>query len=253
MFSLERQDEILEYIRKNRSVQVSELAARLYVSAATIRRDLKALEDLGLIKKTHGGAILHEQSSHTTSLTFRKDLNAEAKKKIAALALPLIQNCKSIFIGCGSSDIALAEICDLEYKTILTNGLITASVLAEKNNLEVILPGGTVHYLSQSVTGTQAVRQLSECFVDATVISCSGISPEGSISEMLTDMSEIKKLMLQNSNTKILLIDHTKYSKTGIYRIAHISDFDYIVTDRKPPVELFTQAEKGNCKIIYPK
>ena len=68
MFSLERQDDILEYIRKNRSVQVSELAARLYVSAATIRRDLKALEDLGLIKKTHGGAILHEQSSHTSIL-----------------------------------------------------------------------------------------------------------------------------------------------------------------------------------------
>ena len=97
MFAIERQDEILQLIKERKSISVNELAKELYVSCATVRRDLSAMEKAGLIKRSHGGAILTGSSSDESSIRMRELENVVAKKEIAAIAVKFIKNNSSIY------------------------------------------------------------------------------------------------------------------------------------------------------------
>ena len=141
----ERQNAILQALKENKSANVADLAKKLYVSEATIRRDLAQMENMGLIERTHGGALLPENSEEI-SIFFRMEKNAREKEKAATKALPHIPYFKSVFIDSSSTALALAERMDLNHKTVVTNNLQTAIQLSKKPNINLILLGGNVAY-----------------------------------------------------------------------------------------------------------
>ena len=91
MLTLERQNEILEYLKQNKTATVRDLATRLYVSDATIRRDLAEMEILGLLRRSHGGAVLLEKNRDELSVLVRMEQNADAKRIISELTIPLLE------------------------------------------------------------------------------------------------------------------------------------------------------------------
>ena len=103
MFAIERQDEILAYIKEKKSASVNELAKELYVSPATIRRDLNAMEKAGLIKRSHGGAILTGSTADESSILMREQENVIAKRAIAAIATGFIKNNASLYLDSSST------------------------------------------------------------------------------------------------------------------------------------------------------
>ena len=140
----ERQNEILKILKDHKKADVSTLAKDLYVSEATIRRDLAEMQSMGLIERSHGGALLPENAEEI-SLFFRMEKNANEKERAATKALLHIPSFKSVFIDSSSTALALAERLDLNFKTVVTNSLPTALQLSKKPNLNLILLGGSVH------------------------------------------------------------------------------------------------------------
>ena len=116
----ERQNAILQALKENKSANVANLAKKLYVSEATIRRDLAQMESMGLIERTHGGALLPENAEEI-SIFFRMEKNAREKERAATKALPHIPYFKSVFIDSSSTALALAERMDLNHKTVVTS------------------------------------------------------------------------------------------------------------------------------------
>lgn len=127
----ERQNEILRTLKESKTASVNALAKALYVSEATIRRDLAEMKSMGLIERSHGGAILPENAEEI-SIFFRMEKNANEKERAATKALPHIPPFKSLFIDSSSTALALAERLDLSFKTVVTNNLQTALQPGEK-------------------------------------------------------------------------------------------------------------------------
>lgn len=229
MLQNERHDAIMQILKKNKTANVKALAKSLFVSQATIRRDLNEMKKLGLIERSHGGAILPENADEI-SIFVRMQENAKDKERTATNALSRLPEFRSVFIDSSSTVLALAERMDLSFKTVVTNNLQTAIVLSKKTDINLIVLGGNVHYNTISCTGSFTTRQLEEFSFDLVILSCASVDGE-EVFERSLDQKEIKLTALKRGKTKMILIDHNKFSASATYRLASLSDFDIVVTD----------------------
>ncbi len=241
----ERQNEILRQIKERKSAAVSALAKELYVSEATIRRDLAEMQSMGLIERSHGGAILPENAEEI-SIFFRMERNAAEKERAATKALLSVPPFKSVFIDSSSTALAIAERIDLNHKTLVTNNLQTAIQLSKKPNINLILLGGNVHFNTISATGSWTARQLADFSFDLMICSCAAVIGN-EVYETSLEQKEIKKVAFERCKKRLLLIDHSKFERQGTYRLAKLSDYDVIVADCPPPREL----DVGEAKFVY--
>ena len=241
----EQQNEILKILKENRTAGVNELAKGLYVSEATIRRDLAEMQSMGLIERSHGGAILPENAEEI-SIFFRMEKNANEKERAATKAIPYIPSFKSVFIDSSSTALALAERIDLNFKTVVTNSLPTALQLSKKPNINLILLGGSVHFNTNSATGSWTTRQLEDFAFDLMISSCAAVIDGGAYERSL-DQKEIKRIAFKRCKQRILVIDHTKFSAHGTYRLCSLDEYDFVATDAPPP----EGQEIGNVKWLY--
>ena len=130
MLSLERQEEILDILNRNKSATVEELASELFVSGATIRRDLRAMEKQGLIIRSHGGAMPFKSSAEESAFALREQENTSAKRTIANLAVKLIKNGDSVFLDSSSTTgLIIPLLNNFQFLSVTTTGLRNALLL----------------------------------------------------------------------------------------------------------------------------
>ncbi|MBE6645583.1 MAG: DeoR/GlpR transcriptional regulator [Ruminococcaceae bacterium] len=241
----ERHDAIMTILKEKRRANVAELASTLFVSEATVRRDLSEMQKLGLIERSHGGAVLSENAEEV-SIFVRMNKNSKQKEQTASNALPHIPQFHSIFVDSSSTALALAERMDLAFKTVVTNNLQTAIILSGKKDINLIILGGSVQYNTVSSTGSFTARQIEEFSFDLMISSCTAVSGN-EVYESSLEQKEIKLAAMKRSKYKILLFDSEKYGAYGAYKIAALSDFDLAVTNNAPPDEKIRE----NVRIIY--
>lgn len=241
----ERQNEILRILKEKKKVSVNELSKLFYVSEATIRRDLVEMNGMGLVERSHGGALLPENSEEI-SIFFRMEKNAQEKERAATKALPYIPPFKSVFIDSSSTALALAERMDFSHKTVVTNNLQTAIQLSKKPNVTLVMLGGMVQYNTISATGSWTARQLEDFKFDLMISSCAAVI-DGYAYERSLDQKEIKLAAFERAEKHILLIDSTKFGAHGAYRLMSLEAYDFVATDGAPPENL----KDKDIKFIY--
>ena len=143
MLTLERQDEILAILQKNNSATVEELSNELYVSGATIRRDLREMEKQGLIKRSHGGAMLYKSSAEDSAFALREQENTGAKKIIANLATRLVSNGNILFLDSSSTvGFLIPQLNSFDSLSVTTTGLRNALLLSQTEHIKIYIAGG---------------------------------------------------------------------------------------------------------------
>lgn len=228
----ERQNAIIRLLKETNNLEVKALAKRLFVSEATVRRDLTEMQKLGLVERSHGGASLLENSDEV-SIFVRMNKNAKEKERVASIALSKLPSFHSVFIDSSSSALALAERMDLSNKTVVTNNLQTAITLSKKKNINLILLGGYVQYNTVSATGSYTSKQLEDFYFDLMISSCSAVIGDG-VFESSLEQKEIKKAAFARAKCHVLLFDSSKYEGIGAYKVAALSDYEYVFTNKKP-------------------
>ena len=228
----ERYDKILNVLKQKRKVSVKELTALLFVSEATVRRDLTEMQKLGLIERAHGCAVISNNTEEVSHFV-RIDKNTKEKEYIASLALKRLPRFGTVFLDGSSTAVALAERMNLEHKTVVTYNLQTAMQISKKPNVNLIILGGVVHYSTASAIGSWTASQINDFYFDLFISSCSAISNQ-EIYENSLEQKIIKQNALNKSTFKILLADHTKFESTPVYKSSNSSDYSLIVTDKKP-------------------
>ena len=241
----ERQNEILTYLKNNKTANVRTLAKKLYVSEATVRRDLRALGDMGLLERCHGGALLPENTNEQ-SMSLRILKNAAEKHHIANTALDALPAFGSVFLDGSSTVLALAERMNLSSKTVITNNLQAALVLSQIPDINLHMLGGNVKYNSNATSGSATLRQIEGISVDLMLCSCASVK-EGECAERTFELAELKRSVFVRSHKRILLVDSAKFGAFGTYYISKLTDFDMIITDKKPSDEILTLG----ANIIY--
>lgn len=239
MMLLERQNLILDYLKKNRKATTNELSEMLNVSATTIRTDLNRMEKEGLLTKTHGGAIYREAAEDKQELTVRpyhfqeRELeNIHEKEQIAAKALPMIKDHMCIILDASSTAYTLArQLTGFHQLTVITNGIYTALALKEIPGITVILVGGIVTQQSASIEGLLGRDLLARINADIAFVSARGFSVDEGLTDFSIYEADLKREFLRRSAKCIALIDHTKFDSASISSYASIDDINMVITD----------------------
>ena len=251
MLMEERQQRILEWLNRKKSATVRELSAGLFVSPATVRRDLAAMEKLGLIKRSHGGAVLFETGSGEISSLVREQENIQKKRQIARMALDFFRPDCSVFLDSSSTaGTVIPMLCSIPC-TVITNGLQNALLLSRHTSARIYLAGGTVNSQSGSAVGADTVRRLERFQADLALLSCGGVSLEGGVMDAAVEQTAVKLTMLQHARVRVLLCDSSKFGSRLLCRTCGFEQLDYLLTDQDPGPEYTRAAAEAGCEILW--
>ncbi len=230
---------ILNFLQDKKNASIEELASLTYVSPSTIRRKLEIMQNKGLVKRTHGGAVLNNDKNFFPSFTFRSHQNSLEKKKIALAAIKLIKDGDLIFLDGSTSAFYIAEYLS-EFKNIkvITNGIDTLSLLS-KNNIEAYSTGGHISPVNRSVlVGHYAIEMLKNLHADFTFFSVQSIDSNCELYDCFEEENFVRKHMLANSSKSVLLCDSTKFNQSSPYRLCSLSEVNYFASDKQVIDEL---------------
>lgn len=235
MTSYERRQSLLDILRKQPGLRVPELAVALNVSEGTVRNDLNALEEQGLLMRVHGGAVLNQQDQfQNNSFVRRYQQNAAAKLAIAREAAALVKDSDSILLDASSTVYYLAKaLAERRHLRVMTNGFEVARELAQNTTNTVILLGGVVNNESSSVTGLLSEHIIEELSIQKAFLSCSGFSLERGMTEVLLAEAQLKRKAIESSQQLFALIDSTKFGKEDLTSFARPEKINCLFTDTR--------------------
>lgn len=230
LFAEERRLKITEYINTHKKATVNELSEYFKVSIATIRNDLKDLEIIGSLTRTHGGAIIKSKSSQEIDLEYRTD-NLIAKQNMAKRALEFIDDGDTLVLDSGTTIHELAKLLHIKkHLTVITNDITCASIL-EPNGFNIVILGGVLCNGFHWTVGSYAQKILGDLSADKAFLSAGGFSIEKGIAVGTLALADIKEMMIKCAAQNILLCDRSKFEKYRLAKFADFDDIDIFVTD----------------------
>ena len=225
----ERLEAITKIIEQKGTVRVSDIVESLNVSDMTVRRDFTELEELGILKRIHGGAkSQYKELSHED----KSVLNVEKKKEIALKALELIEEGDTIFLGPGTTIELLAKEINLKSLRVLTNCLPIFEILFSKKSetFNVFLVGGEFRKITKSFVGEIANMILENTNFNKAFFSCNAIK-ENNIMTSTFEESYTQEIVINNSEEKYLLVDDSKMEKIDFINFYTLDKLTGVVTN----------------------
>lgn len=242
-----RQKEIMGQLHINGEVKVAELREVFEVTEMTVRRDLEKLEQIGLAKRTFGGAIL---ASKDVALRVRSTVMLDEKIAIGRRAAALIEPGDAIFIDGGTTTLQIARFLPMQAPiTVITNALNVAAELAEKK-IPTIVIGGILVETTNSMVGPVAVEIISRMAFDKVFLGATGINAEHGFSNSNMYEAEIKRIAIHQCRASYVVLDHTKFGERVLVSFADLDQVHNIVTDCMPEGELLDAVQAAGLEII---
>jgi DeoR/GlpR family transcriptional regulator of sugar metabolism len=228
-----RRREIADTLRSNGAVTVAELEARFGVSPMTARRDLDELERRGLVRRTHGGAVLPTTSAHEDSFARRMKVETEAKRRLAEEAVAMLSPRETVFLDSSTTSYFVARLM-IERglaATVLTNSLPVMELIFSEGgpDVELIGIGGTLRRLTRSFVGPFAVRTVQGHFADRLFLSVKGLTETGTMTDADSLEAEVKRAMIPQAGESTLLVDHTKLLARGLSVVASVAELSGVI------------------------
>jgi len=249
----DRKNRILQLLEQHGYLTVEEIAGMLYVSAPTVRRDLKSMDEEGIIKRTHGGASYISGEQKEFPFELRNRTCIEEKRVIGRIAAQLIRENDHIFIDTGSSCYTMAENLPADIGlTVLTNCIPTLQILSYRPRIALECPCGQYDPRHRSICGGEAARFIGSRYAHYYIASATGISAENGVSLLSPMDLEVKQAMMANARKTVLLMDHSKINKSYYYKAYDLSDVDILISDRKLPASLAEACRQNKVRVITP-
>ncbi|MFJ8674234.1 DeoR/GlpR family DNA-binding transcription regulator [Streptomyces sp. NPDC093589] len=270
MYAPERQQEILRLAREGGRVDVLSLAEEFQVTAETVRRDLKALDRAGLVRRVHGGAIPAGRLDFEPDLAERDVVAADEKQRIARAALAELPGVAlpgavppgvepshreahgdaprdahrgaaanglgsatgSVILDAGTTVARLAAEIPLEAElTVVTHGLPVAARLADHPGLTLHLVGGRIRHRTRAAVDDWALRAYREINADVLFLATNGFSLDGGLTTPDLAEAAVKRALIAAARRVVLLADSAKFGQHHFARFGELSDVDLLITD----------------------
>ena len=252
MLIVERQQKVLQMLRHRKTAQLEDIARELEVSASTIRRDLEALEEQNLVKRTHGGAIYtgpEPSLGGAVALAERMNEAVDAKLAIGAVAAKLVQPHMTILLDGGSSVIYAARQITARPIQVVTSSLGIANLFADDDQVELLLIGGNLYPRTGVTIGPIATGTLAELHADLLLFSLAGIFGHDAFNVNLA-MAQVEQVMMQQAAQSVLLMDATKFGRKSLARVCNLDEIDQIITD--PAIAPAWRERLGDRLLVAP-
>ena len=236
----QRRAELLALLRERGAAPISDLSVALQASESTVRRDLDHLDAEGLVRRTHGGAIILGMTGRTTFeplFADRRWHNPDEKARIGRLASTLLEDGQSVLFDSSSTVLSAAEaIVQHPVNTAVTNDVNLASVLALASDgmINVVVPGGEIRSGSFTLLGSSTKSFFERLHVDVAFVGIHAIT--GSLlTEGGLDIAEVKRAIIHTAERVVLLADHSKFGPPAFFEVARADAVHDLITDRDAP------------------
>jgi len=248
----ERISKIYDKLQVEKSLKMQDILKGLNVSIATLRRDLSTMEKKGLIHKSYGHIRLVEKDmKFEPSYIYRLSKNKGLKRRIAKKAIELLKNRDSIFLDVGSTTLNVVDLLPQNIElNIITNWVPIAIRSSESKKHQCFLIGGEVRKEELSVGPIDIKRELSLYNINKAFICASGVSLEKGISDYSDSEIKTKQEVIRNAEERILVVDSTKFNKTGPLNVCRVEKFNKIIVDDNLDKEIISKFEKKGIEII---
>jgi len=227
-----RRNKILEILRRDGRVRVSQLSEQLGATMVTIRSDLTALEQEGYLERTQGGAVQTMKNYYNMDFQRRKQEHADMKKAIAAAVADIVQDGNTLFINSGTTTyFAAVELKKHKNLNIVTNSISAAVELGGVPTFRVILLGGEVNSQYSFTYGENAREQLSRFTADFAILSIDGVCPGTGLTTYHAEESVIDRLMMDRARRTLIAADSTKLGRDSFFRLSELGSSMCWITD----------------------
>ncbi len=258
MYSVERKAEIISMLEHSGTVDVSDLAQKFNTSRETIRRDLRDLESNGIVKRTHGGAVLAErhnsiQKPQEYPVAVRGIQRFNEKNEICKKAASFIQDGDIIFVDNSSTTMYLSKYIPAGIQvTFITNSIKFLLECSQNPNSNILLIclGGIFKGDNLSVHGNITLRSAEEYYPNKAFLSCAAISSHAMLADTSIHEIDTKRMMIDRAQEVFILADHTKFNKNGPIFLTSAESVDYLITDNQTDTFSLTALSQANVQII---
>jgi len=245
---------IVETVNQNGNISVSNLIRRFSISTATARNDLRELENEGLLKRTHGGAISTQDVSEVDTSTENDDAFITERRAVALSAVPFMQPGDVIAIDSGSIAFEFCKLLtNIQNITVVTNDIQIAAYLERNTNVSIIIAGGMLYHSQHCTVGQSAIDVLKSLYVDKVFITADGIDFYRGLSTVSMELAGIKSCLIDSGGKVILLCDHSMLGKKSFAFFSSLSSVDVLITDSNVTPEIREALSHTNLEIIYAK
>ena len=246
----QRRKRILELVSRNGQVWVSELSTELEATPVTIRSDLSALEDEGLLERVSGGAVPRVRNILNSALFPRQNDDPDAKIRIACAAAKLVQNGETLFLNSGSTAYYTAR--ELKFKKslkIVTNSIPVALELGEVPSFLVYLLGGNINTQYSFTYGTNVLEQLKQFRADKTILSMDGISVSSGLTTYHAEEAVVNRVMMERAKETIIVAAQQKLGEESFSFVSDLTFISYLVTNESD-VPAVDELKQSGLRII---
>ena len=251
LYRQERREKIIDLVEKQGRVSVAALSEQFGLSRATIRTDLEALVKLGLIVRTHGGAISSNHSNIEMSFDVRRRLRAAEKRRIGAAGAAMIEDGEAIALDASTTALAVANhIKGRRELTVITNGIFTALALIQTPGVTVLMPGGFLRRDSVSLIGVEGRDVLDKYNFQKGFFGAKGFTLQEGLTDVNRDEVAIKQDMVRRAKQVIAVIDSSKWGRVGFASFATVEQIDCVITDQDAPQDMVAALERSGVQVI---
>lgn len=243
LIAAERHKEIIRLLNSNGSVKISQLAKQFQVSRETIRRDLLHLNEIGAVKKSHGGATsVYELKPLPWESRVREKV--PLKEKLCERAMEFIEDGNVIFLDSGSTIFCLAGMLSKKSGyTIVTTSLEAAYALVHSNN-KVILTGGMLNPNSMAAEGFQATSLINSLKVDIAFLGTNGFEQHKGPAVSDFQDAQTKQAIIPNARTNVVIADSSKAQASSLIQYTSWHDIDHLITDKDIPGDVLSNIQE---------
>ncbi|MDT2767595.1 DeoR/GlpR family DNA-binding transcription regulator [Globicatella sulfidifaciens] len=254
MLKEERQRLIEELLKNNSVISNADILNLSNVTEMTIRRDLKEMEEKGLLVRIHGGAKSFNTDVDETnqkkefSHIRKRTINRPQKKHVAQLIAKEINEGDTVFLGSGTTIEMVYDYLTVPNIQVVTNSMLVFEKFKLDKRYETILIGGVYRDVSASFHGTISDQVAENFHVQKAFISANGIL-NNNIYDAVAEEGLTQKIIFENAKLKYLAVDSSKFDKKDFYQFYQTQDLDFILTDNEIPVETL-EHYRNYCKIM---
>lgn len=252
MFAPERIRVIKSLLLDKKHVDVSSLSSMLNVSEVTIRRDLEKLEKEKFLTRTHGGAILNEETDEEDVVSdLQNDPFFEERMEIGEIANHMIEDHDIILLSPGPTNICIAKkILHKRNITVLTNDLNIASELSSNASIKVIMPGGDLDSSSMSLVGKLTEKNIRDFYVSKAFIEVEGVSMQRGYTVRSIEKAAVINEMLHITNQCIIVCLYKAFDYIAFSQIGPITMANKVITNPKIPETYKNTFFKNNIQLF---
>lgn len=255
MFAIERKSKIIDLVERAGTMKVAELSRILDVVPETIRRDLKELQQQGVLVKVHGGAALAAPRDSEYPVGVRELKYAAEKNALCHAAAQYLEDGDVIFIDNSSTLLCFLQHVDPALTlTVVTNSirLLEITHTLPTNNITLICSGGIYNKTNRSLYGSASMTFVNNFVPTKSFVSCHGLSLTHGFTDGSLHESEFKRELMNMSLKRFFLVDHSKIGKIGPVKLSPIGDCNVLITDQplEDAVRQQLQSQNQNLELV---